>query len=239
MHNIGYRLAKLNIRLARLCAESQTLFDDKVRDEAWILGLMHVVKEAIILDLDYERWSECTYETWPYHKLRMCSTQSNASNSMPTSTPQTPSPHIYCDIWVAFVWNMYRGCRIHLHEVLLHSIDLLQSHPCGSSLPIDPELSRDQSNSIISGLISDICDSVPFCLSDLNSSSQAQLKAKQIPLAGYLLIWPLYVASVSVSQGSLCDLWIREKLRFISNIMGLHKAQLIARRPRKEPWDLT
>jgi hypothetical protein len=236
--NVGYHLCILNLRLARLCAEAQVLFDSTGQNEVWVLGLMCIVKEAIILDLGYDGWSETTYEAWPYHKLRMCSTQVNASDKASSTIPQTSPPHIYHDIWVAFIWNQYRSCRIHLHEVLLHSLDLLQSHPIASSLSIDPQATQDQSRLIISDLLSDICDSVPFCIGDIDSTGKPLDAAKRIPLGGYLLIWPLYVASVSAEEGSIRHCWIQEKLGYISRVMGLHKAHLLAERPRKEPWDL-
>jgi hypothetical protein len=39
-------------------------------------------------------------------------------------------------------------------------------------------------------------------------------------LYGYLLIWPLYVASASAESGSTQGLWIQEKLEYVSNVMG-------------------
>ena len=231
--------AKLNLRVARICADAQVLFDSPVRDEMWMLGLMRVVKESIILDLDYESWSQSTYETWPYHKIRMCSSRSNASDDESSPTALGAPPHVYHDIWAALVWNQSRSCRIHLHEVLLHCLDLLHSHPDASNLSIDPQATRDQSKSTISDLVSDICDSVPFCIGDIDGNGKSRDAAKKIPLAGYLLLWPLYVASISVDYGSPRHLWIREKLGYISRVMGIHKAQLLAMRPKKEPWDLS
>ena len=205
----------------------------------WMLGLMHIVRELIILDLDYQSWSESMYETWPYHKLRICSNRSNASDNASSLTVLGAPPHVYHDIWVSLTWNHYRSCRIHLHEVLLHCLDLLHSHPDASDLSIDPQVTRVQSKSTISDLVSDICDSVPFCIGDIDSTGKSGNAARKIPLAGYLLVWPLYVASVSAEYGSPRDVWIREKLGYISRVMGLRKAQLMAKRPKKEPWDLS
>lgn len=237
-NDTGYRLARINIPLANLCADAQALFDSTVRNEDWILGLMHIIKEAIVLDIRFEGWREEAYEVWPYHKLRKGSPLPNASEYAP-AIQQTAPPHIYHDIWVAHVWNRYRCCRLHLHEVLLHCLDLLHSHPATSKLSIDTQTIREQSASTIPDLLSDVCDSVPFCIGDIDSAGNPLDPSKKIALHGHLLIWPLYVISVSVEPDSIRGRWIRENLCYISNVLGFHKAQLLANRVRKGPWDLS
>jgi hypothetical protein len=234
----GYQLQTLRVCLARICAKAQALFDSTVREEVWILDLLNIIKDALVLDLKYESWSETTYETWPYHRSRMYSTPADVSDSTSHPIPQKTLPHVYYDILVAFVWNLYRSCLLHLHEVLLHCLDLLQSYPASLGLCIDPQATRDQSKSTISNLLSDIYDSVPFCIGDIDSAGKLVKSARRIPLAGYLLIWPLYLASVSEEPGSMRDRWIFEKLDYISRVMGIQKAGKIARKVRKNPWDL-
>lgn len=233
MDTITIAQARLNIRLARMCAEAERLFYYTTQDELWLLGLMRTVKEGMLLEQEYNNWNDSTYEMWPYHKVRTCS----SDGGLPSNTPPS-TPHIYHDIWVAFVWNMHRSCRIHLHEVLLHCLDLIDSHPNAAEFSIDPHIMRDQSKSMISSLVSDICEGVPFCIGDIDATGKQQGAANGIPLAGYLLVWPLYVASVSGEYNSPRDLWIREKLRYISRVMGLRKAHILASRPKKEPWNM-
>jgi hypothetical protein len=235
MGKITLGQARLNIRLARMCAEAERHFYCATQDELWILGLMHIVKEAILLEQEYDDWNNSTYETWPYHKVRIRSGKSDGGSP---SNSQPSTPHIYHDIWVAFVWNMHRSCRIHLHEVLLHCLDLIHSHPHATEVSIHPQATRDHSKATISDLLSDICDSVPFCIGEIDATGKSRGAANGIPLAAYLLVWPLYVASVSAVHNSPRDMWIREKLRYISRVMGLHKAQILANRPKKELWNL-
>lgn len=209
-----------------------------MRNEVWILGLLHIIKDAIVLDLRYEGWSEATYESCSYYRLRMYSTRADVSDGASYRIPQKTLPHVYYDIWVGLVWNLYRSYRLHLHEILLHGLDLLQSYPPASELCIDLHATRDQSKSIIYNLLSDICDSVPFCLDDIDSNGKIVKSARRIPLAGYLLIWPLYLASVSLEPGSISNRWILEKLEYISRVMGMQKAGKLARRVRRGSWEL-
>jgi len=226
--------AKRNLRAVRLCAQAQVLFDDSERTEGWILGLFQVCKQAIVLDLEYQEWSDSTVGPWSCRKL---STSFNMDTLPPMASRNYPC-HFYYDIWVAYVWNNHRSFRIHVHEVLLHCITLLRSHPSSVALPIDLEATCVQSRATISDLVHDICASIPFCLGDINSAGVPAKTERRIPLRGYLLLWPLYVATVSSDTGSAVDVWIREKLGYISNVMGIRRAQTFADQARKEFWDL-
>jgi hypothetical protein len=232
-------LAKCNLPAARLCAEAQVLFDSNTRNEWWILGLLRVVKEAILIDLQYQDWRNSASGLWKYRLLRTASNPASCiwNNMSPTKT-QTALLYIYHDIWVATVWNWYRSCRMHLHEVLLHCMTLLHSHPPARAQSIDPKETLEQSHSIISDMLSEICASVPFCIGDIDSAGKPAKIERRMPLYGYLLVWPLFVASASAESGSTQDLWIREKLEYVSNVMGIRKARLLATRIKKEPWNL-
>jgi hypothetical protein len=157
-------------------------------------------------------------------------------NMSPTNL-QTALLYIYHDIRVATVWNWYRSFRMHLHEVLLHCITLLHSHPLARSQSIDPKESLEQSHSMISDVLSEICASVPFCIGDIDSAGKPAKTERRMPLYGHLVFWVLYVTSASAESGSTQDLWIREKLEYVSNFMRIRKqrARLLATRIKKEP----
>lgn len=137
------QLSKISIRVARLCAEAQALFDSPVRGEAWTAALLEVAKKALPIDLEYRNWNEIALVSkfWEYQKL---STLSNVQRSADAPQIFVPAgaavdqPLVYYNIWVAFAWNNYRGCRIHLHEVLLHCPSLLR--PVSSSQPVSLDL---------------------------------------------------------------------------------------------------
>jgi hypothetical protein len=116
--------------------------------------------------------------------------------------------------WVAFAWNNYRGCRIHLHEVLPHCTSLLR--PVSSSQPVslDLDVIDAQSRALIPGLISDICASVLFCLGDIDSTGEPAATDGRMRLAGYVLLCPLHRARASVQEGSEGDIWLTERLEY-------------------------
>lgn len=226
-------LPRCNLRTARLCAQAQALFDSTDRADAWVLELLQIAKEATIIDVQYQAWSDSTSGAWQCRELR---TSLNVDMRAP-SVSQTANPlYLYHDIWVAYVWNTYRCGRIHLNEVLSHCMALLHAHPSAQALRADTEAANIQS--LISDLLSGVCGSVPFCLGSIDALGNPAKAARPIALCGYLVVWPLFVASVAVEPDSEMDGWIRGKLRYISDVMGIRRARTFADRRRKEAWNL-
>lgn len=52
------QFAKISLRTARLCYSSQVLFDSSSNDEWWVIQMLQIIKEPILLDLEYQEWSE-------------------------------------------------------------------------------------------------------------------------------------------------------------------------------------
>jgi hypothetical protein len=248
-------LAKCNLQTARICAQAQCLFDNEIQDDMWILGLLRVVKNALVIDLQYQNWEDSATGSWCYKELHMSlSTASDTSSHFSGSEGQK-ALHIYHDIWVAWIWNNFRSFRIHLHEVLLHCISLLDcectqalatalltihtAHPSAQKLAIDTLTTRNESSEVISTMISDICSSVPFCIGDIDSTGKPLMPTKSLPLGGYLLMLPLYIVSSSSDPGGVVDTWVHERLQYISKVMGIHRAARLASRVMKEPWLLS
>lgn len=232
------QFTRLNLKVIRLCVRAHELFTTNDRTAHWVLDLLQVLKEAILIDLEYQDHSETVTGAWRYSEVRT-SLRPLPSNIATESFDLGSSLYIYHDIWIAMMWNIYRGCRIHLHEVILHCIDLLDSFPPAQALSIDSRTTRTQSRIIIEDMISDICSSVPFCLGDISSSGQPVMAGKRMPLCGYLLMAPLYIVNASSNPGSSREAWVEEKLEYISRVMGIHRASLFATRTKRPAWDLT
>lgn len=145
--------------------------------------------------------------------------------------------HFYHDICVAFDWNTFRTARLRHHEVLLHCITLIRAHPSNQSLCLDPEITRKESMSVIADMVVDVCSSISFCLGEIDSNGEPNTKIAT-PIHGYLAMWPLYIALVSAEDGSETKAWLRAKLEYISDSMGIQLARRLARRERVDPWDI-
>jgi len=147
---------------------------------------------------------------------------------------------VYEDVQTAGTWNNYRAVRIHLNEVPLRCCCLATSHTYAEALDLDFSGTETQCQAIISELITDICASAAFCLGEIDSSGNPNSGAeKGMALGGYLMLFPIWVARSSSRDDEGGLRWFDEKLRFVSERMGIKMAQMILDQPVKDPWDLT
>jgi hypothetical protein len=223
----GFKLSRCNLRTARLCHEAQTLFDNYSEDELWLLKMLEVIKEAILIDLQYQQWADSLPTPWRPRVFRKPA----------EATTIYLRQYVYEDVYVAWASNNCRAVRIHLHEVLLHCVSLVELHAC-SEASLCIEETRTTSRIVISEMISDICASVDFCLGDIDSFGAPASIEYRMPLRGYLMIWILWRTYVSALKGSETQLWLGSKLEFISSFMGVEAARVVFDRTSEDPWDM-
>jgi hypothetical protein len=70
--------------------------------------------------------------------------------------------HIYYNFTSSSMWNNYRSCRILLHELIIDTVNTMDSLATdGTSLP-QWEILTEQTRQIARQLVEDICASAPF-----------------------------------------------------------------------------
>ena len=234
----GLSLSKCNLRTARFCFEAQNVFDSDPDEGWWTVKTLTLIKEALLIDLEYQEWMHSLPSPWRPRIVRQPSTV-RTEESRPRSTFDATPRYVYEDPYVAWASNNCRAARIHLHEVLLHCLSLLiDTHP-DTDAAFDAQQTQMQSRSIISEMLSDICASTDFCLGDIDSVGEPPSTEYRMPLRGYLMLWTHWRAYVSAPEESECRLWLRSKLQFISDSMGIHGGRGIMERGKSmPPWDL-
>lgn len=232
-----HQMAKLTLRTARVCAEAQLLFNSSVHDGGWEDRLLAVSRRAILLDLDFQSWIDqcCSSQYWSYETLY-------APPGL--DVPAAQMLHVHRDIWIAHVWMGCRSKRVHLHEVLLHCLDLLGPDPRTEGLKRFQFLDRDEdlwerSTRIIEDMVSGICASMPFLFGDINQSGELADPDTIKPLGGWLAIWHLHVARTSSEEGSEREAWLISRMLLISSVLRIRSGVIMARQKRKERWELT
>ena len=231
-------MAQITIHTAQICAEAQILFDSSERNDEWKYGLLGIIKEAIAIDLLYQSWIEkySISETWRYQTVCL---------SPDDALPANGIVQVHYDLYTAYVWASCRSKRAHLHEVSLHCLSLVGCHSGAKdlssklkSLYLDENL-LTRFEYIIEDMISGVCATAPFMLGDIDLAGTLALEGKRMPLAGFLLLWPLLVARASSNKGSEREAWINRRLEFIDSGMGIKYGRLIANKIRKESWNLS
>lgn len=229
-------IAGLNFETTQICAEAQLLFDSTRHDEQWKVCMLKTIKDAVAVDLQYQSWIDdytCS-KVWGYQVYDLSPTE---------ALPADGRVRVYYDVWTARIWNSCCSKRAHLLEVLLHCLHLLSCHSQSTDqstmlnrLDLDKDLLTHKA--IIKDMVSAICATVPFLLGDINATGKFALKEKRGHLAGYTLMWPLYVARMSAKIGSETEVWIEGRLQFIDSQMGIRFASRLANKIKTKPWNL-
>ena len=231
-------MAQISIDTAHICAEAQVLSDSSERDDGWKYGLLGIIKEAMAVDLLYQSWIDnySICEPWRYQTVYHPPNDALPANGM---------VQVHHDLYTGYIWASCCGKRAHLLEVSLHCLSLLGCHSGAKNLSMKLQrLHLDENlltrfQSIIEDMISGICATVPFMLGDIDSTAKLTSKRKRIPLAGFMLLWPLLVARTSSNEGSEREAWINARLGFIDSGLGIKYGRLIANKIKKERWELS
>ena len=231
-------IAELSVHTAQVCAEAQILFDSNQLSREWERALLKIIETATSIDLQYQNWIDknSLSEIWRYQTFYLSSNEALPADGM---------VQVHHDLYTAYVWNSCRSKRAHLHEVCLHCLSLLDCHPGAKDLSSKlkrlglAENTVTHLRSSIEDMVSGICATVPFMLGDIDSAGKFVLEGKRLPLAGFMLLWPLHVARASTSKGSEKEAWIRRRFEFIDEKMGIRFSRPMANKIKKEPWNLS
>lgn len=139
--------------------------------------------------------------------------------------------HVYSNIWIATIWNHYRGIRILINELILDQVHYLTRYNpqsnllCGNSSFYESQALA--SNSTLLQSCHDICSSVPYYL---GFSPGQRLNDRPLPKAvvANLLLWPLFTAAVTNTVSDMMREWVAGRLRWISGAMGIRQAAPLA-----------
>ncbi len=230
-------IAELSVHTAHICAKAQILFDSSEHDKDWQRGLLQIVALTTAIDLLYQSWidNNSICKTWRYQTFSMSPNEAFPGDGM---------VQVHHDLYTAYIWTSCRSKRAHLHEVSLHCLSLLGCHPGAEDLPsklksLDlAENLLSRSKCIIAGMVSGICATVPFMLGDVDLAGKLVVEGERMPLAGYMLLWALHVASACTNDSSEREAWIKGRFEFIDRKIGVKYARLMANRIKKEPWKL-
>ena len=231
-------IAEISIHTAQTCAEAQSLFDSSERSKEWKRDLLQTVNNAAAIDVLYQGWMDkCSIsEIWRYETFYLPPNEAIPADGM---------VQVHHDVYTAYIWNSCRAKRAHLHEVSLHCLSLLGCYPGARDLSSklkSLELAENlltRCKRIIEDMVSDICASVPLMLGDIDSAGKLALEKKRMPLAGFMLLWPLHVARASTNDDSEKEAWIRRRFECIDSEMGIGYGRLMAKKIKKEPWNLS
>ena len=145
---------------------------------------------------------------------------------------------IYTDIYVAQLWNIYRTCRITLHNIITRALRRLN--------PDDPLTSNQQfraSTAILQEMADGICASVPFLLgyrlvNEHDSLRMEKPDMESPALGAYLALWPLQMAVSASYTSSDQKRWVQGRLVYLGEQYGIQAARVLSTRWSSEESDV-
>lgn len=221
------RYAALNIRLVDLRAENNNVTTQVPRNTDSTVKVIQLLQKAKTLEEDYRQW----YNSLPSSSdSAMAWVDENTDANLATSITHPERVDRYEELGVAYAYNIARSSQILIWTVILRCVAWLSN-------PTDYRIStefRDASR-ICLELVQDIVSSIPyFFVWDQGTSSVVANKIRSscenVALNGVsatFLMWPLYVAGTSDFATRSQRIFMRGKLAFIAESVGISQATLM------------
>ncbi|PLB47698.1 hypothetical protein P170DRAFT_456487 [Aspergillus steynii IBT 23096] len=173
-------------RIGKFCATAtQKLFSSLPREP-----LTSLLETGERLDLEFNQWYRGMPDEWLPRRI---ASQSGGGKTL----------LMYPDQTAAGVWNYYRGARIVLQRCLVEVHKRLDPFYTSSSPPPPyPDLDQDRDsmnlespNDIITTMVSDICDTIPFAIGDVDDIGLQSRRKEGTGLKAiqeFALLWPIW-----------------------------------------------
>ena len=187
-------------------------------DQGTTSSLSDIIAQGIHLDARLAEWSSKLSGNFRYESVDALTNLALSG----TCAPQTASAvHIYSSISMAYLWNLHRCARILLNDSLIYC--LLRSEELNIANVVRDEQSdsRAELSEKISGLVDDICASVPYLLGEINQEGNLQRSPHNRAVGGYFLLYPLRVTLALNRASPAQNMWIVKQLEYIKNIFGI------------------
>jgi hypothetical protein len=184
-----------------------------------------IVREAIVLDADLEKWETELPRSWRYkiehHKEESEFVYQGVS-------------HLYRDFWTARVYNNFRWSRILVNQlIVVHKAYL-------GSFCSEDTAQQTKSLAIISRLASDICSSVSSQFHKPSLVEEAKTQGVPALSGCFLLLFPLAVAGSAMGVSDELHDYVVHTLETIGHRMGIAQALTLIEPTKllREKWSL-
>ncbi|KAL3426144.1 negative acting factor [Phlyctema vagabunda] len=226
-------VTKLNLRVAELRAELNQILATSPRNQENFEKVLALMRRAQGMEQDYLAWEDQLPDLW---RVRTVAWIDNVPDGDLYKADVCPGKvDMYDDIFIASVWNMARVSRLFISGIIIRCAAWV----CA---PVDYRTTPEYATAARLGvdMISDIVASIPYhlgwrtdeyghltpgdlsgfaCGTDNITSPKA--------LGGFFCIWPLFSTSCSDFTTDSQRKWIKGRLLFISETMGMNQAKTI------------
>ncbi|KAK4073057.1 transcriptional regulator family: Fungal Specific TF [Purpureocillium lilacinum] len=220
----------LSIRVSELNAQADTLLISSFPGQENSSLVLSLLQRCQDLESEFDSW----FHSVPYHfKWKTVTWVKHVPNDDYTSAEICPGRvDIYSSAWVVNMWNMARSSRLMLSSTVVRCSSWL-------SFPVNYRATAEYARAmrISNGVIADTIASIPYQLGWLSKQPKElreemfrdrkwsfQDNYAELGLSAYFLLWVLTVIQLQdyLTKGQRA--WVKGRLRYISNDLGLKTA---------------
>lgn len=223
---------RINIKTSEMRAEVFRVMSTVARTPENMELMLALIRRAQIIDSESQRWMKNVPDSWKWKSVAWEDSVPSGDFSRAEVFPGRVD--VYRDFYIASVWNMARVSRLILASVAVRCAAWV----CA---PVDyrttPEYATAARTCV--DMITDIIASVPYHLGWHLRRERKQLLDKQLSgfacgeedslkgLAGYFLTWPLACVQGQDYTTDAQRSWIKGRLRYIADELGVKYAHII------------
>ncbi|KAL8913327.1 MAG: hypothetical protein Q9171_001804 [Xanthocarpia ochracea] len=229
--NAGSRLTSLSARLSDLTAYAYPILRN-MKQFPSKEQLMGVLDRAGDVEARLSTWPDTLPDDWHWKTSQTFDSLSSHESKLYVYNRRVD---IYHDIWVASIWNSYRGTMLMVQYLTLQSLGMLNPPPLSAlAYRIVTAINK------VRELVDDICGSVPFNLgtktfggsNDRNEVTYpddgihkptSDYRKSAAGLGGWFILEPLKVAAKAICLRDGQQDWILKQIERIQRIYTIKK----------------
>jgi len=224
-------VTKLQLHTAELRADVNRCMMMIPRNPENIAKVLDLMRRAQDIEQGFLEWIGDLPDVWRFETAAWVD---NVSVSDLLQSDVFPGKvDVYSDMWIACVWNMARVSRLFLSGIVVRCAAWICS-------PVDYRTTPEYASAARLGvdMINDIIASIPFLLG-WRTENDVQLRPADVSafacgddrdaaackgLGAYFCIWPLFSSNCSDFTTDAQRTWIKGRMRFIQEMMGINQA---------------
>lgn len=186
------------------------------------------------MEKEYQEWEQ---KLPSYLKAKTVAWVDNTGGDITKAEVCPGKVDVYYDIRVATLWNNARILRLYVSGVIVRCAAWICS-------PVDYRTTPEYSSAsrLCLDLVTDIIASTPFLLGWRHGTQDGGMRTEDLPhftaslgnfgsrsgVGGFFAMWPLFSVSNTDFITDSQRAWVKGRLIFISEIMGLNHAKVLS-----------
>ncbi|KUJ15368.1 uncharacterized protein LY89DRAFT_588204 [Mollisia scopiformis] len=228
--SIVQSFATINLKMAALRADNDQTTTLKTHTADNVEKVLALLRRAESLDQEYIEWIKALPANWA---IKTVSWIDDEVPDLENSVVHPGRVDTYGELWMAYKYNIVRGCRLFIWTVILRCVAWLGD-------PRDYRLTPEYTTAsrICQQLVEDVVASVPYFFGWNRDKDSAMVDRSQYacgatdyssvkPLAGIFVMWPLFAAASSDFASPSQRVFLRGRLKFVAEMMGINQALIL------------